>query len=72
MLMMAMVPAVVFWIDVKEFDWLLKIPMTMLLVAFCDEVVACHETTRVAPELTWRDFTSRRGLASVSEAQFAI
>jgi hypothetical protein len=31
-----MVPMVVFWIDVSQFDWILKIPMTMLLsmVAF--------------------------------------
>lgn len=36
LLMLTMIPTAVFWIDVKEFDWLLKIPMTMLLsmVAF--------------------------------------
>ncbi len=36
LLMMTLIPMVSFWIDVKEFDWLLKIPMTMLLsmVAF--------------------------------------
>ena len=34
--MITLIPAVVFWIDAKEFDWLLKIPMAMLLstVAF--------------------------------------
>jgi hypothetical protein len=31
LLIMTMIPAVVFWIDVKEFDWMLKVPMTMLL-----------------------------------------
>jgi hypothetical protein len=36
LLMMTMIPMVVFWIDVSQFDWILKIPMTMLLsmVAF--------------------------------------
>jgi hypothetical protein len=36
LMMMTMIPMVVFWIDVSQFDWLLKIPMTMLLsmVAF--------------------------------------
>ena len=34
--LMTLVPAIVFWIDPKEFDWLLKVPLTMLLslVAF--------------------------------------
>jgi hypothetical protein len=36
LVMITLIPAAVFWIDAKEFDWLLKIPMTMLLstVAF--------------------------------------
>jgi hypothetical protein len=36
LVMITLIPSVVFWIDAKEFDWLLKIPMTMLLstVAF--------------------------------------
>jgi hypothetical protein len=36
LLMLTMIPMVVFWIDVSQFDWILKIPMTMLLsmVAF--------------------------------------
>jgi hypothetical protein len=36
LLMLTMIPLVVFWIDVSQFDWILKIPMTMLLsmVAF--------------------------------------
>jgi hypothetical protein len=36
LILITLVPVVVFWIDVKEFDWILKIPMTMLLsmVAF--------------------------------------
>ena len=36
LILITLVPMVVFWIDVKEFDWILKIPMTMLLsmVAF--------------------------------------
>jgi Neurotransmitter-gated ion-channel ligand binding domain len=36
LIMITLVPTIVFWIDVKEFDWILKIPMTMLLsmVAF--------------------------------------
>jgi hypothetical protein len=36
LVVLTLIPAVVFWIDVKEFDWLLKVPITMLLsmVAF--------------------------------------
>jgi hypothetical protein len=36
LVMLALIPVVVFWIDVDMFDWLLKIPMTMMLsmVAF--------------------------------------
>jgi hypothetical protein len=36
LMMITLIPMVVFWIDVKEFDWIVKIPMTMLLslVAF--------------------------------------
>lgn len=36
LLMMTMIPTVVFWIDANQFDWMLKVPVTMLLsmVAF--------------------------------------
>jgi hypothetical protein len=36
LMMITLVPTIVFWIDVKEFDWIVKVPMTMLLsmVAF--------------------------------------
>jgi hypothetical protein len=47
MLMMAMVPAVVFWIDVKEFDWLLKIPMTMLLSIAAFEFAIARDLPRI-------------------------
>jgi Neurotransmitter-gated ion-channel ligand binding domain len=47
MLMMAMVPAVVFWIDVKEFDWQLKIPMTMLLSMVAFEFAIARDLPRI-------------------------
>jgi hypothetical protein len=36
LILMTLIPTVAFWIDPKEFDWLLKVPLTMLLslVAF--------------------------------------
>ena len=36
LLILTMIPVLVFWIDAKDFDWILKVPMTMLLsmVAF--------------------------------------
>jgi Neurotransmitter-gated ion-channel ligand binding domain len=47
MLMMAVIPVVVFWIDVKEFDWLLKIPMTMLLSMVAFEFTVTRDLPRV-------------------------
>ncbi len=47
LLMMTMIPAVVFWIDVKEFDWLLKIPMTMLLSMVAFEFAIARDLPRI-------------------------
>jgi Neurotransmitter-gated ion-channel ligand binding domain len=47
LLMMTMIPAVVFWIDVKEFDWLLKIPITMLLSMVAFEFTVTRDLPRV-------------------------
>lgn len=47
LLMLTMIPAVVFWIDVKEFDWILKVPMTMLLSMVAFEFTIARDLPRV-------------------------
>jgi Neurotransmitter-gated ion-channel ligand binding domain len=47
LLIMTMIPVVVFWIDVKEFDWILKIPMTMLLSMVAFEFTVTRDLPRV-------------------------
>jgi Neurotransmitter-gated ion-channel ligand binding domain len=47
LMMMALVPSVVFWIDVKEFDWLLKIPMTMLLSMVAFQFTVTRDLPRI-------------------------
>jgi hypothetical protein len=47
LLMMTAIPIIVFWIDVKEFDWLLKIPMTMLLSTVALEFTVTRDLPRV-------------------------
>ncbi len=47
LLMMTMIPVVVFWIDVKEFDWILKIPMTMLLAMVAFEFTVVRDLPRI-------------------------
>ena len=47
LLIMTLIPSVVFWIDVKEFDWLLKIPMTMLLAMVALEFAVARDLPRV-------------------------
>jgi hypothetical protein len=43
LLIMTLIPKVVFWIDVKEFDWMLKVPMTMLLAMVPFEFVVSRD-----------------------------
>jgi hypothetical protein len=47
LLLMTLIPTVVFWIDVKEFDWLLKIPMTMLLAMVAFEFAVARDLPRI-------------------------
>jgi len=68
LLIMTMIPAVVFWIDPKEFDWLLKVPLTMLLsmVAFQFAVV------RDLPKVGYITFLDATFIASFGFFFFAI
>jgi Neurotransmitter-gated ion-channel ligand binding domain len=47
LLMMTLIPGVVFWIDVSQFDWLLKIPMTMLLSMVALEFTLARDLPRI-------------------------
>lgn len=47
LLMMTLIPMVVFWIDVSQFDWLLKIPMTMLLSMVAFEFAVARDLPRI-------------------------
>jgi hypothetical protein len=45
--MLTMIPAVVFWIDVKDIDWMLKVPMTMLLSMVAFEFTIARDLPRI-------------------------
>lgn len=47
LVMLTMIPMVVFWIDVAQFDWVLKIPMTMLLSMVAFEFAIARDLPRV-------------------------
>jgi hypothetical protein len=47
LLMLTMIPMVAFWIDVSQFDWVLKIPMTMLLSMVAFEFAIARDLPRV-------------------------
>jgi hypothetical protein len=47
LVMITMIPVVAFWIDVKEFDWVLKIPMTMLLSMVAFELTVERDLPRI-------------------------
>ena len=47
LLMMTIIPLIVFWIDVKEFDWQLKIPMTMLLSMVAFEFAIARDLPKI-------------------------
>jgi hypothetical protein len=47
LLMMAVIPIFGFWLDVKDIDWALKIPMTMLLSTVALEFTVTRDLPRV-------------------------
>jgi hypothetical protein len=47
LMMITLVPIVVFWIDVKEFDWIVKIPMTMLLSLVAFQFTVTRDLPRI-------------------------
>jgi hypothetical protein len=47
LLMLTLIPAVVFWIDVEMLDWMLKIPMTMLLSMVAFEFAISRDLPRI-------------------------
>jgi hypothetical protein len=47
MAIMSLIPMVVFWIDPKEFDWLLKVPMMMLLSMVAFEFAIVRDLPRI-------------------------
>jgi hypothetical protein len=55
--MLTMIPALVFWIDVKEFDWILKVPMTMLLSMVAFEFAVARDLPK-----DWLRYMSRCGV----------
>lgn len=46
-IIMSLIPMVVFWIDPKEFDWLLKVPMMMLLSMVAFEFAIMRDLPRI-------------------------
>jgi hypothetical protein len=47
LLLMTLIPGVIFWIDVSQFDWVLKIPMTMLLAMVALEFTIARDLPRI-------------------------
>ena len=47
LIMITLIPMVAFWIDVKEFDWILKIPMTMLLSLVAFQFTVTRDLPRI-------------------------
>lgn len=47
LLMLTLIPASVFWMDVKDIDWMLKVPMTMLLSMVAFEFTIARDLPRI-------------------------
>ncbi len=72
LVMITLVPMVLaFWIDVKEFDWILKIPMTMLLSMVAFQFTVTRDLPRVG-YITFLDAVFLAGFAFCFLAVFEI
>ena len=59
--MLTLIPAAVFWMDVKDIDWMLKVPMTMLLSMVAFEFTIVRDLPRIG-YLTFLDASFHRQL----------
>jgi len=47
LMLLTLIPVAVFWIDAKELDWMLKVPMTMLLSMVAFEFTIARDLPRI-------------------------
>jgi hypothetical protein len=47
LVILTLIPAIVFWLDVKEFDWMAKVPITMLLSLVAFEFAISRDLPKV-------------------------
>jgi Neurotransmitter-gated ion-channel ligand binding domain len=71
LIMITLIPMVAFWIDVKEFDWILKIPMTMLLSMVAFQFTVTRDLPRIG-YITFLDAVFLAGFVFCFLAVFEI